>query len=94
MERTVKDYEVKGEHKLIREITKTYVTVGGEERLWETHRGGQHQPGKLDGETYIQTDMADLPADVKALAAHFWTEEVQNGFQVLLEAQQAEQNDR
>ena len=39
MERTVKDYEVKGEHKLIREITKTYVTVGGVERLWNTHRG-------------------------------------------------------
>ena len=94
MERHVKDYEVKGEHKLIREITKTYVTIDGVERLWNTHRSNQHQPGKLDGETYVQTDMSDLPTDVKALAAHFWTEEVQNGFKVLLETQQAEQNAR
>ena len=93
MERTVKDYEVKGEHKLIREITKTYVTVGGVERLWETHRGGQHLPGKLDGETYVQTDMSDLPTDVAALAAHFWDTELNHSYEAFLKVQLAAQNE-
>ena len=91
MERTLTEYEIKGEYRIIREITKTYVTIDGEERLWNNHRGVQNVPGKLDGETYIQTDIGDLPPDIAALAAHFWTEEVQNGFQSHLEVQQSKQ---
>ena len=96
MERQVKDYEVTGEHKLIREITRTYVTSNGveEELRSSPHRGGYHAPGTLDGETYVQTDMASLPTEVAAIAGLFWDSELNHSYEALLEAQQAEQNAR
>ena len=84
MERIVKEHEITTEHKLIREITKTYVTVGSEERLWDTHRGPLHLPGTLDGETYTPTDMKDLPTEVKDFAGLLWTEELQHEYEIHL----------
>ena len=92
MERKVTEHEIKTEHKLIREITKTYVTIGGVERLWDTHRAPQHVPGSLVDETYVKTSMKDLSADVKVLAGHFWTQEVHDLFEALLVEQEAELN--
>ena len=92
MERTVTEHEIKGEHKLIREITKTYVTIGGIERLWDTHRAPQQVPGTLDGETYVKHDMNDLSDDVHALATHFWTADVHTSFEELLHKQATERN--
>ena len=86
MERIVKEHEITTEHKLIREITKTYVTVDGEERLWNTHRGPQHLPGTLDGETYTATDMKTLTPDVKALANLLWTAELQHEYETHLKS--------
>ena len=91
MERTVIEHEIKGEHKLIREITKTYVTVGGEERLWNNHRGPQCVPGILDGETYTQTDMKSLPTEVKALAGIFWNTELHHSYEAFLVTQKEQQ---
>ena len=91
MERQVKEHEIKGEHKFIREITKTYVTIGGIERLWDTHRAPQHVPGVLDGDTYVKTKTSALPTDVKALATHFWTQDVHDLFEALLKEQAEEQ---
>ena len=86
MERIIKEHEITTEHKLIREITRTYVTSNGEERLWDTHRGPNHLPGKLDGETYIATDMKTLPEEVKALANLLWTTELQHGYEAHLKS--------
>ena len=87
MERQVIEHEIKGEHKLIREIIKTYVTINGRERLWDTLRAPQHLPGTLDGETYIKHNLNDLSDDVHALATHFWTEDVHTSFEELLHKQ-------
>ena len=92
MERTVKEHEIKTEYNLIREITKTYVTIGGIERLWDTHRAPQEVPGTLEGETYVKHNLNDLSDDVHALATHFWTQQVHDEFEELLRKQQAEQN--
>ena len=86
MERIVKEHEITTEHKLIREITRTYVTRGDEERLWDTHRGPKHLPGKLDGETYTSTDMKTLPEEVKELANLLWTTELQHGYEAHLKS--------
>ena len=91
MERIVTDHEIKGEHKFIREIIKTYVTVNGVERLWNTHRAPQVVPGKLEEDTYVKTSTTDLPTDVKVLANHFWTEEVHSTFEALLKEQASAQ---
>ena len=92
MERTVTEHEIKGEYNFIREITKTYVTVNGEERLWDTHRAPQCLPGTLDGENYIKHNLNDLSDDVHALASHFWTADVHASYEEFLLQQAAEQN--
>ena len=86
MERIITEHEITTEHKLIREITKTYVTVGDEERLWNNHRGPKHLPGTLDGETYTVTDMKTLPTEVKALANLLWTTELQHEYEAHLKS--------
>ena len=89
MERTVTDHEIKGEHKLIREITTTYYTTSdGVEHKGNPHRGPQCAPGKLDGETYIKTDVNDLPRDVKSLAGIFWDTELHHSYEAFLVKQQ------
>ena len=92
MERTVTEHEIKGEYNFIREITKTYVTLNGEERLWDNHRAPQCLPGKLDGETYVKHNLNDLSDDVHALASHFWTADVHASYEEFLLKQAAEQN--
>ena len=87
MERIVTEHEIKTEYNLIREIRKTYITVNGVERLWDTHRAPQHVPGKLEEDTYVKTSTTNLPTDVKVLADHFWTEEVHASFELLLKEQ-------
>ena len=91
MERIVTEHEIKGEYNFIREIRKTYVTVGTEERLWDTHRAPQEVPGTLEGETYVKHNLNDLSDDVHALASHFWTQAVHDGYEELLHKQAAEQ---
>ena len=91
MERIVTEHEIKGEHKLIREIRKTYITVNGVERLWDTHRAPQVVPGKLEEEQYVITDLTKEPADVAVLANHFWTHEVHTNFEALLKEQASAQ---
>ena len=91
MERIVTEHEIKGEYNFIREITKTYVTINGVERLWDNLRAPQHIPGKLVEEKYIKTDMTELPTDVEVLANHFWTDEVHTNFEVLLKEQASAQ---
>ena len=93
MERTVTEHEIKGEHKLIREITTTYYTTSdGVEHKGNPHRNPQHVPGKLDGETYVKHNLNDLSDDVHALASHFWTADVHTSYEELLHKQAAESN--
>ena len=88
MERIVKEHEITTEHKLIREITRTYVTVSGveEELRSSPHRGPNQVPGTLDGETYTPTDMKTLPTEVKAFANLLWTTELQHEYETHLKA--------
>ena len=90
MERIVKEHEIKTEYNLIREITHKYVTVEGVEYGPNTHRAPQYVPGTLNGDVYSKTSMKDLPADVKVLAGHFWTQDVHDLFEALLKEQAAE----
>ena len=90
--RTIKEHEIRTEYNLIREITKTYVTVDGVEYGPNTHRAPQYVPGTLNGGSYIKTSMKDLPATVKVLAGHFWTQDVHDLFEALLKEQAAEVN--
>ena len=90
MERKITEHEIITEYNLIREITKTYVTVDGVERLWNTHRAPQHVPGTLSEGSYTKTSMKDLSADVKVLAGHFWTQDVHDLYEALLVEQAAE----
>ena len=92
MERTVTEHEVKGEHQLIRVITKTYVTIDGKEKLWNNHRAPQHVPGTLEEDTYVKTPMSELSATVKVLAGHFWTEEVHASYETVLKARKEANN--
>ena len=90
MERTVTEYEVKGEYNFIREISRIYVTRNGIERLWDTVRPPNKVPGELDGEAYVKHDMNDLSDNVHALASHFWTEAVHASYEEFLHKQAAE----
>ena len=90
MERKVIEYETRTEYNLIREITKTYITVNGVERLWDTHRAPQHVPGTLVDDTYVKTDLKTLNSTVKVLAGHFWTEDIHDLYEELLKEQQVE----
>ena len=94
MERIVIEHEIKTEYNLIREIRKTYITVNGVERLWDTHRAPQQVPGKLVEEQYVKTDMTELPTDVEVLANHFWTDKVHTDFEAMLRTQEEEQRAR
>ena len=87
MERIVNEHEIKTEHKLIREITKTYVTVDEVERLWNTHRGPLHAPGTIVDESFVSTDMKSLTPDVKELANLLWTTEINHAYEVFLNEQ-------
>ena len=88
MERTVTEHEIKGEHKLIREITTTYYTTSdGVEHKGNPHRGPQCVPGILDGETYTQTDVKDLPNEVASIAGIFWNTELHHSYEAFLVAQ-------
>ena len=93
-ERIVLEHEVTTEYKLIREISRIYITRNGVERLWDTERPPNHEPGTLkddNGTTvYIKTDTKDLPTDVKFLADRFWTEEVHHLFEQLKREQAAQ----
>ena len=90
--RTITEHEIKGEYKFIREITKTYVTVNGVERLFDTHRGNQHTPGVLQDETYHPNAMTSFNDDLSALASHFWTQDVHNDWKEELLKKKEEQD--
>ena len=90
--RKITEHEIRTEHKLIQEFVKTYVTIDGEERLWKNDPSNVHYPGTLNGGSYTKTSMKDLPADVKVLADHFWTQDVHTLFEALLKEQAAELN--
>ena len=90
--RTIKEHEIRTEYNLIREITKTYVTVDGVEYGPNTHRAPQHVPGTLVDDAYVKTDIKTLNADVKVLAGHFWTQDVHDLFEALLKEQAVEVN--
>ena len=88
MERIVTEYEIRGEHKIISIKEITYVTLNGVEKPFgDPHRPGRYLPGKLEEDTYVKTSTKDLPTDVKALANHFWTDEVHTNFEALLKEQ-------
>ena len=93
MERTVTEYEVKGEFNFIREITHTYFTTSdGVEHKGNTHRAPQHVPGTLVEDVYTKTDLNDLGANAKMFATHFWTPELHVSYEAVLVAQAAENN--
>ena len=92
MERTITEHEIKTEYNLIRQITHKYVTVDGVEYGPNTHRAPQYVPGSLNGGSYTKTSMKDLPADVKVLAGHFWTQDVHDLYEALLIEQAAQLN--
>ena len=88
MERTITEYEIKGEHKLIREITTTYYTTSdGVEHKGNPHRHPQNVPGTLDESgVYAQNPMTGVSNDVKALINNFWTSDVHASYEAHLKA--------
>ena len=88
MEVTKTNYEVKGDYRIIGEINQVYsVRDNGDEiKLGVPLRNPRYVPGILNGGSYTKTSMKDLPADVKVLANHFWTQEVHDLYEAHLKA--------
>ena len=89
MEITKTNHEIKGDHKLIREITQAYIVRdnGEEIKLGVPHRHPQHVPGALDENgVYTQNPMTGVSLDVKALINHFWTSDVHASYEAHLKA--------
>ena len=88
MEITKTNHEVKGDYKVISEIHQDYLVRdnGDEVRLGAPHRPPRHHPGTLVDGTYVKTDLNTLDTDAKALAAHFWTEELHTDYEAYLKA--------
>ena len=90
MTRTIIDHEITTEHKLIRVITRKYITDDeGVEHTLPPHRAPNYVPGTLNGDAYTKTSMKDLPDTVRFLAGRFWTQEVHDLFEALLKEQAA-----
>ena len=87
MERTLTEYEIKGEFSYIREITTTYFTTSdGVEHRGNIHRAPQHVPGSIVNGNYVKSTDVEIPATIHALALHLWTPEVHENFEIFIRA--------